>query len=180
MREIEVKARVRDVEPLLKRSFELGIRFAEPFAQEDATYETKIPKDNPNWNIFRIRRQNNQIILTMKYKASSRLRDNHEREVVISDAQQVADMLIRVGYTPGVRIYKTRRVAHYEGLELCLDEVDKLGTFIEIEKLTDESADVDHVQSELWKILLKLGIGPDDRIHKGYDTLIRELKLAKK
>lgn len=174
MREIEVKALLRNKDDFLKKALEQGIRFGVPVVQEDTTYETKMPYDDPKWNIFRIRKQADKIILTMKYKASSRPRDNHERETFIQDADQVADMLERVGYSLGVQIRKSRQMAHYEGLELCLDEIDKLGTFIEVEKLAEENADVDEVQSQLWKLLSELGIKPEDRIHKGYDTLMHE------
>ncbi len=173
MREIEVKARVRNADALLKACEQLGITFGEAFAQDDTVYETTLPKSDPAWNIFRIRKQGDAIILTMKYVASSRSRDNHERETTIDNAEEMADMLERVGYTKGVRINKRRRVAHYQDLEICFDEVDDLGTFIEIEKLAEEEADVDAIQAELWGILLKLGVHPDDRVHKGYDTLMK-------
>ncbi len=174
MREIEVKARVRNLKSLLDRAHNLGINFGESVVQEDITYETKIPKDNPDWNIFRIRKQGDKTILTMKYKASSRSRDNHERETVIEDAKEVADMLERVGYSFGVRICKTRQTAKFKNIEVCLDEVEDLGTFIELEKLENNDIDVDAIQAELWNILLQLGIDNEDRIHKGYDMLMHE------
>ncbi len=172
MREIEVKARVNNIKDLLDKASELGISFGEPTVQDDTTYETKLSKNDPNWNIFRIRKQGNKIILTMKYTASTRSRDNHERETIIENAKDVSDMLERVGYTLGVRICKKRRTAKYNKLEICLDEVDNLGSFIEVEKLADDEADVDAIQSELWSILLELGVGQEERVHEGYDTLM--------
>ncbi len=179
MREIEVKAKVNDVNGLLKIADKLGISFGKPIVQDDATYETKIPYADPDWNIFRIRKQDGKSILTMKYKASSRSRDNHERETVIGDADEVADMLERVGYVFAIQIYKQRRTAKYHNLEICLDEVKDLGSFIEVEKLAEDDADVDAIQTELWDVLLSLGIHPEDRVHKGYDTLMYEHLRAK-
>ena len=178
MREIEVKAHLRDMESFLKQASAKGIVFGPSVIQDDTTYETTMPYDDPAWNIFRIRQQGGTSILTMKYKASSRSRDNHERETVIEDAEQVADMLARVGYTIGVRIRKTRKTARYQGLEICLDEVDDLGAFVEIEKLASDEADVDAIQKDLWEILLELGVEPNDRVHKGYDTLMHEALKA--
>jgi adenylate cyclase class 2 len=175
MMEIEVKAKVSNIKYLLGKADQLGISFGEPCTQDDITYETETPKDDPDWNIFRIRRQADQAILTMKYKASSSSRDNHERESIIENPEEVADMLERVGYKLGVRIVKTRRTAKYKELEICLDEVKELGTFIEVEKLTDEKADVDTVQTELWNVLLELGVKPKDRVHEGYDMLMHAL-----
>ncbi len=179
MREIEVKAALRDKPLFLQKATEKGIVFGDPVIQDDVTYESTISYDDPRWNIFRIRKQGGKVILTMKYKASSRSRDNHERETFIEDADQVADMLERVGYHLSVRLRKSRQVAHYQGLELCFDEIEGLGSFVEVEKLVDEDVDVDIIQSQLWKLLVDLGIHPKDRIHKGYDTLMKERAKSK-
>lgn len=178
MREIEVKARLQDREGFLKAAAEKGIVFGEPFLQDDVTYETDVPMDKPEWNIFRIRKQGDKAILTMKYKASSRSHDTHERETVVEDPGQVADMLGRVGYSFGVRIRKSRQTAKYKDLELCLDEVDGLGSYVEVEKLAEEDADAGAIQHQLWQLLLDLGVDPDDRVHKGYHTLMHELKKS--
>lgn len=173
MREIEVKARVRDEAGYLKNAEKLGIVFGPEIEQLDVTFTNDTPYDSPDWSIFRIRKQGGKTILTMKYKASDRSRDNHERETEIQDGVQVADMLARVGYTHDVSIRKVRRKARYEGLEVCFDHVDELGCFTEVEALCDDDADVDEVQARLWKILKQLGIQEADRVHKGYDTLMR-------
>lgn len=174
MREIEVKAKLRDMPLAISEAAKLGIVFGEPTTQDDTTYVTKTTYSDPDWNIFRLRKQNGKTILTMKYAASSRSRDNHEHETVVEDPSEIADMLKRLGYTPGVRVIKTRRKANYEGLEICIDEVEELGNFIEVEKLADDAADVDKIQKELWDILLQLGVKTKDRTHKGYDMLMRD------
>ena len=179
MREIEVKAKLKNKKGLLLKAQELGIKFGPAITQDDYTYETSLSKDDPNWNIFRIRKQGNKTILTMKYKASSRSRDNHERESVIENPMEVADMLERVGYSFGVRIKKVRQIAKYKGFELCIDEIDKLGSFIEVEKLAQDNVDVDEIQNDLWELLMQLGVSPRDRVHKGYDTLMHELLSTK-
>lgn len=178
MREIEVKAKLKDKKTFLEKALKKGIDFGEPVVQDDITYETTTPYNDPNWNIFRIRRQKSRTILTMKYKASDRSRDNHERETIVEDAEQIAEMLVRVGYLPGVRIQKSRQTAKYQGMEVCLDEVVGLGAFVEVEKLADDKADVDEIQKELWSLLLELGVESNDRIHKGYDTLMHELEQS--
>jgi len=175
MREIEVKARLINKTELFIKAIDLGIAFEEPHEQDDITYETTLSKDDPAWNIFRIRKQGDKTILTMKYKASSRSRDNHERETTIDNAKEVADMLERVGYVQGVRIKKTRQTAKYNDFEICVDEIDQLGSFIEVEKLADDDANVDEIQDDLWSLLRKLGVNSEDRVHEGYDTLMHEL-----
>lgn len=180
MREIEVKAKLKNKNRLLLKAKEMGVSFNPPFTQDDITFENSLPKDDPSWNIFRIRKQSGITILTMKYKASSRSRDNHEKESAIDNAKEIADMLERMGYYEGVRIKKTRQMAHYKDVEICIDEIDKLGSFIEVEKLASDDADVDDIQNNLWALLVELGVSPNDRVHKGYDTLMHELLDSKK
>jgi predicted adenylyl cyclase CyaB len=54
---------------------------------------------------------------------------------------------------------------------ICLDEVRDLGTFIELEKIT-EGEDPIKVQSELFAFLKSLGVREEDRVERGYDTLL--------
>ena len=115
----------------------------------------------------------------MKHKASTRSRDNYEYETVVENEDDTIKILERLGYKFGIGINKKRRIARYNDLELCLDEIEQLGSFVEVEKLAGDEADVDKIQSELWSLLDKLGIKPGERVHKGYDTLMHELKKSK-
>lgn len=174
MREIEVKARVSNIKILIDNASKMGIYFGKTIIQEDTIFEPDMPKEDPNWNIFRIRKQDDKFLLNMKYKASQSSQDNHELETLIDNPTEVAHMLDRLGYPFGVNIRKKRRTAKYKNLEICLDEVYKLGNFIEIEMLCKDEVNVENVQLELWDVLLKLGIKPKDRVYKGYDTLMHD------
>jgi len=180
MREIEVKAKLKDKTGFLKLAKQLGIEFNDTIVQEDHTYESETAYNDPNWNIFRIRKQDNKNILTMKHKASTRSRDNHEYETIVDDHIEITKMLDRLGYKFAVKVNKKRRIAKYRDFELCLDEIEHLGDFVEVEKLAEDNADVDAIQLELWGLLRELGIEPIDRVHKGYDTLMIEFLQAAK
>lgn len=179
MREIEAKARVSNTKLLINNSNKLGIYFGKTIIQEDAIFEPDIPKVDLNWNIFRIRKQEGKIIFTMKYKASKSSNDNYELETLIDNPQTVTHMLKRLGYPPSLNIRKKRRTAKYKNIEICLDEVDNLGNYIEVEKMCKNDANVEYVQSELWDVLLRLGVKPKDRVYKGYDTLMHDFLYSK-
>jgi len=57
-------------------------------------------------------------------------------------------------------------------VEICLDEVENLGSFIEVEKMSD--GDSKQIQEELAEFLGLLGVSPKDRVTKGYNTLMLE------
>jgi adenylate cyclase class 2 len=177
MREIEVKARLQDKLAFMTEASKIKIEFGDVIEQDDTTYVSDIPHEDPNWNIFRIRKQNGQTILTMKHKASDRRRDNHEYETEVDDEVEIIKMLNRLGYERGVQLFKKRRIAHYGKIELCFDEIENLGTFVEAESLAEDDANVDAIQDELWSLLKRLGVDASDRVFKGYDTLM-SLNLA--
>ncbi len=80
------------------------------------------------------------------------------------------DALVLLGYHKAISVYKNRTKAKYKDMEICLDEVDHLGSFIEVEKITE--GDGDAVQEELFNFLETLGVKRDDRVINGYDTLM--------
>jgi predicted adenylyl cyclase CyaB len=69
---------------------------------------------------------------------------------------------------------KTRQKAKLTDIEICLDTVDQLGTFIEAEKLTADDADYQAVIDELWVVFEALGITRDDEVTDGYDVLMNK------
>jgi adenylate cyclase class IV len=50
--------------------------------------------------------------------------------------------------------------------------VERLGAFVELEKLTDDDADPVQVQEELMQVLESLGLSRKDQETRGYDTQI--------
>ena len=97
-----------------------------------------------------------------------------EREVEVNDAKQILDILGYLGYREVIKVNKIRRKCKFEDYEICLDEVENLGSFVEIEKISEE--DAEKVQEELLQFLMKLGINKENRVLQGYDTLTYQNK----
>jgi predicted adenylyl cyclase CyaB len=76
-----------------------------------------------------------------------------------------------MGYKIAAKVNKTRVITHYDGCEICLDDVENLGSFIEMEKLTKEG-DSEKIQEELFTFFESLGIKRQDRMISGYDILM--------
>ena len=58
-------------------------------------------------------------------------------------------------------------------MTICLDKVEGLGEFIEVEKITEQDDSI-QTQKKLFDFLKSLGISEEDQVFKGYDTLIEE------
>lgn len=172
-KEIEVKAKVEDFIQLLEKLSGLGCQFSESVRQEDKIFtnfpDNEFAKFKPGINFLRIRKSGGKILFTLKQSLVNEL-EGIEKEVEVNDAKELEEILELMGYHEAVQVTKMRRKAKYKDYEICLDDVEGLGSFVELEKITDE--DSEKVQSEMMDFLLGLGVEAEDRILNGYDTLV--------
>ncbi|GAB3063413.1 hypothetical protein GCM10027186_13900 [Micromonospora schwarzwaldensis] len=66
--------------------------------------------------------------------------------------------ILAMGFHPTVRIAKNRRTARLGDMVLCLDEVDGLGAFFEIEAMVGDGRPAPQVQAELDGFARSLGV----------------------
>lgn len=172
--EIEVKAKVSDVETLLKKLPDIGCVLGDVIEQDDTIYMpieiTDALAGYAGLNVLRIRKQGDRAIFNLKQSRSNEL-DCLERETDVANADAMTDIIGFLGFKLFERVHKKRRKAKYNDYEICVDEVEELGMFIEVEKMCDE-ADGEKVQEELFAFLQTLGVSKDDRVMHGYDTLM--------
>ena len=74
-------------------------------------------------------------------------------------------------------IHHVRKKAKYNDMEICIDAVEQLGSFIEVEKLSE--GDSLQIQEQLFTFLESLGVTKEDQVIKGYDTLMWEYLKTK-
>lgn len=179
MQEVEAKAVLKDAVSVLKKLTELGCEFGEAVTQDDTIYVAKtgsIETFLSNALFLRLRvLGNGKVIYTAKYHenrsaASDTYATEHESEV--GSREEMEAILKLQGYSEAVRVLKVRRTTHYKGMELCLDEVEGLGSFIEAERLVSANDDVEKVYEELRAFLLTLGIDASDVTTMRYDMML--------
>lgn len=176
MREIEIKAKLHEpinefIEKLEKKSILLG----EKLLQHDVVYAQPGAEDNvlgSNW--LRIRTENERTIyFTLKKSVVGHL-DSIEYEVIVDSAQELQSIITELGYELYSDLTKVRRKAKVGELEICVDQVDGLGNFVEVEKLCSDDVDNKVVVAELWEFLDSFGVKRDNEVHEGYDVLERQ------
>ncbi len=177
MKEIEVKAKITDKESLEENLADLGCIFSELLVQDDRVFlPNGIEFSNKTKEIpaVRVRNSNGIITLTLKKRASG---DNElinlEKEVVVSNQKEAIDLVELMGFHEVVRVSKMRRECKYNQMTLCIDDVANLGNFIEVEKLSEDE-NMEEIQNDLFNFLQSLGIDSNDRVVKGYDTMMYE------
>lgn len=174
MREIEIKVAVSDEPGILQKLDNLGIQLGEPKKQHDVVYG--VTKDGAfiqgqSW--LRIRTENDKTVyFTLKKSVTAEL-DSIEHEVIVDDAIALEKIITTLGFELYSDLTKTRRKGQYGKIELCLDEIPELGTYIEGELLCEEDVDVSVVKDELWRLFEQLGLSKDNQATVGYDVLMR-------
>ncbi|MFA6094848.1 MAG: class IV adenylate cyclase [Candidatus Paceibacterota bacterium] len=170
--EIEVKAKVSNFNELISKLKEIGCVLSEPIIQDDYIYIPKgvVYEDIHNHAVLRLRKQGDRNLFTLKKNRSNEL-DCIEREIDVNNGEILIDIFELMGYVPFAEVHKKRRKTQYNEYEICVDEVNELGSFIEVEKMSDE-ADGEKVQGEIFDFMQTLGVKREDRVMNGYDTLV--------
>jgi adenylate cyclase class 2 len=182
MREIEIKLRVKDHDALKRKLGEIGCALSAPIHQHDTVYakagDTSIWEDmKEGYVIVRIRRDDREAIFTLKQQRTNE-HDNIECETRIDDADAMHRALTLLGFAPEVEVKKVRRKGKLGDDEICLDEVEGLGAFVELERMADDDADPKQVAEALYSKLESLGLSRKDEETRGYDTQVFQARKA--
>lgn len=150
MREIEVKARVRDEASLRAALDAKGIVLGKPVRQRDEVFALPEAYFGGGFNWLRIRSEDdNKHIFTLKRSVTSK-HDCIEHETEVQNPDELRNILSEIGYAPFTNIIKIRQKAKFGDYELCLDNVDGLGLFIEAEQVCEHNANTEEVVGQLW------------------------------
>ncbi len=185
MKEIEVKAHLKDREKVVKELEELGAIFSAPIKQIDTVYTRiigNIEEYLKNDHFVRIREKSDgrYIFTVKKPKAIKENLVKTEYETEVKDAKELKQALFLMGYQLSNKVTKVRYAAKFKDYEICLDDVEELGSFIELEKMVDDSVDDVPVLEELKSFLFSLSVESTDEVQKGYDVMMVEKLFDRK
>jgi adenylate cyclase class 2 len=175
MHEIEAKIQVEDLTEISERLKTAGAEFLHTVVETD-TYLDDHKKLKRQGCGLRIRRQQTgdtqKVLVTFKgAKVKSRYKSRPEYETEIASAETAELIFAGLGYVPRIVVRKTRDMWSVSGCTVCLDDVEGLGTFLEV-----EGCDEDCIES----VLTKLGLADAPHVRKGYaEMLSNKLKHPK-
>lgn len=175
MREIEVKVRLDDAKAIAAKLAQMGASLSPKTKQHDVVYclpGSKTAMLGVNW--LRLQTENDsKTTFTLKRSVTREL-DSIEHETIVGNEQEMTKILKYMGYEVYSDLTKIRRKTKLGDIEICLDEVPGLGTFMEAEKLCAEDSNYQTVADELWELCNKLGVTKQDEVTSGYDVLMRQ------
>jgi adenylate cyclase class 2 len=171
MLEIEQKFARADFAAIERRLTEWGARLAEEHEEADHYFNAPDRDFAQTDEAFRLRRVGEKNFLTYKgpkQKATVKVRTELEVPLVGGDeaAAQYVRLLQHLGYRPVAVVRKRRRTFRLErdGLDVavCLDEVEGLGRFAEVEVVApDDRADA--VRQTVERLAAELGLDEVER-----------------
>ncbi len=173
MREIELKYRVEDLEALVLALKARGIELSESVFQDDQAYAPagwQFGDSKLGVSFLRLRTVQGRHYFTLKRPADN-AQDCLEYETQVTDRQAMHHAALHMGYRPTVRIAKTRRMATLDNCTLCIDEVEGVGGFLELERMAPDRADAQAIQADLAAFVSSLGIAAI-RTDQTYDSLV--------
>ena len=168
--EIEVKAYAANLAMVEERLNEMGAVFIGEVCEKDAYF------NHPNRNFaatdeaLRIRVADKQSFLTYKgRKIDAKSKTREEIEVALGDADSAKLLLMRLGFKPVAEVRKIRKRYKIGEFEICLDDVEGVGTFVEVETKGENMVEL---RDKALAILEKLNLRRTER--KSYLELLLE------
>lgn len=180
VREVEVKYRVRGGEPLLVVLKARGVELGEPVRQDDQAYAPqgwRFGDGKLGVSFLRLRTVNGRRHYFAVKQPTVNAMSCLEHETQIADREQMHQAIGLMGFEPTVRVVKTRRTATLgDDTALCLDEVEGVGTFLELERMVPSHVAAERVQAELAALVADWGVQVE-RTEETYDSLVRAVRV---
>ena len=169
MIEVEVKARAK--KETIERIAALG---ATPFRVEnhlDLYFNSPLRDFKTTDEALRIRIKEDGARLTYNGpKLDQQTKSRRELTVKIDDPTQMGEILSFLGFDLSAEVRKRRTKYSYQGMIIALDEVEGLGTFLEVEAQAE--ADWESEKERVLSVLKKLEL--KDTIRRSYLELLEE------
>jgi adenylate cyclase, class 2 len=166
MLEIEQKFAEANFADLERRLAALGVTEYVVRQEEDHYHNAPDRDFKTTGEAFRLRRVGQANFLT--YKGPRRdpaVKIRPELEIALRDGDDAANEMLQLlrylGYRPVAVVRKRRRIAHLKrkgyDLDICLDEIDELGRFAEVEILAPEEG-LEAARAVLLETAAELGL----------------------
>jgi pantoate--beta-alanine ligase len=184
MLEIEQKYARADFAELARRLARLGARPGTDIVESDQYFNAPDRDFARTREAFRLRQVGSDNFLTYKGpRAAHAVKTRTELEIPLppgeAAAQQHARLLTHLGYRPVAVVRKRRRSFHLDrggfALTVCLDDVEGLGHFAEVEALAEHDQ-ADAARAAILELARELGLGEVEQ--RAYLTMFLAARAA--
>lgn len=169
MIEVEVKVRAdhRQVKDKLKG---MGARSVGVEKQSDTYYNAPHRDFAETDEALRIRCVNGTSVLTYKGKKLDTVSKTREEFETAVEGAEARSILLSLGFTQSGYVRKLREIFRYKDFIVCLDKVEGLGEFVEVELMaeSDPGSDIEFHRKRIFDFFRELGIRESESIRESY------------
>ncbi len=148
---------------------------------EDPKRDNLKPEPNLRINeIFRLRKKGNQNLLTYKknHFEKNRWIYSDEYETTVADYEKIKKIIENLGFEIQIVVKNKRKIYRYKDYEITLEEVEKLGLFIEVERMLDMNSQNEKVtKNEIREFIKSLNLKNVKELDLGKNQLMLRKKL---
>ncbi len=154
--EIEIKSYCDDHEAVIEKARILGARHGKTIHEKDLYLNHPARDFRKTDEALRLRQVQDTVILTYKGpKLGTVSKTRREEEVPVGDFETALTILKLLGFIPSGVVEKEREIYLLGDIEICIDRVEGLGNFVELEMKGTER---ERVERELFRIAGELGL----------------------
>ena len=168
---IEVEVKARAPEGMAERIAALGGELMAVESHQDLYFNSPLRDFRKSDEALRIRIKEEGARLTYKGpKIDRATKSRLELTVRIDDIQQMKEILGHLGFVLSAMVQKQRRKYSYQDVTLALDEVEGLGSYVEVEAQAE--ADIEEQRQKVLRVMNELGL--NESIRSSYLELLEE------
>jgi adenylate cyclase class 2 len=178
MLEFELKIRISSLDPVRQQLIEHNARFCGRIHEHDIYYNAPHRDFGVTDEAIRVRYSNDHAVVT--YKGAkirmSGLKAREELTMVVDSGAIFEQILDRLGFTRTAEVNKWRENYRLFDAAITLDEVEDLGTFVEIEILAeDENSDT---AARIEEIAKEIGVSGEPILASYLELLLSKRSAA--
>jgi len=178
MLEFELKVRTSSLDPVRQQLIGHNARFCGRIHEHDIYYNAPHRDFGITDEAIRVRYTNDHALVTYKGAKikTSGLKAREELNIVVDSGTVFEQMLDRLGFTRTAEVNKWRENYRLFDAAITLDEVEGLGTFVEIEILAEDAHS--DTPARIQEIAKEIGVDGEPILDSYLEMLLSKRSVA--
>lgn len=182
--EIEIKLPIDRPETVLNGLISCGFEKAGRVREEDMYYNSEYHDVKKRDEALRIRKSTDletgktRSQINFKGKKLDQVSmSRKEYETEIKDSEHMDAILQAIGFFPVAGVCKVRQYLRRGEMTACLDQVENLGNFLELEVIAEDESLRKRYLNEMEVLLGKMGLSMKDTVRTSYLSMLMQCKF---
>ena len=167
--EIEIKLPLKNLKETLKFLTDQGFQETAQIQEEDTYFNSVYHDVKKRDEALRIRTSTDCKSGISKTQINFK---GPKLETEVSDAEVLKNILIHLDFSPVASVMKMRKYMKCGRFTACLDQVEGLGDFLELEVIAEQESERKEILSKMEDLLAILGYHMSDTVQTSYLSML--------